>query len=439
MKTPYIFNALLAALSIIPSLTFAQSHSIRQSSASVWMATSEIKRIPNPARPEAGARVRWSYDRGLSLESILDTWAVYGGDDLHDYLKMYVDTMIAPDGTIARYSLLDYNIDNVRSGHFIVKYQEHFPSDGVKAAILTMLRQLDEQPRSVADSVYWHKAIYAYQVWLDGIFMGLPFRAYAAPLYRSQVQTDSIWTDAAHQVERTYARTLDPKTGLCRHAYDETRMMFWADKVSGQSQHCWSRAQGWYMMALVELLDAIPASHPSHARIKALLQKIVDPTLDFRDKRSGVWHQVMDCPDRDGNYLESSSTAMFAYSLLKAADKGYLPKKYAKIGRKVYDSLVKNFIVIEPDGSISITDGCTVAGLGPGISPEIEKALRLVKSTAKAKENRRRDGSFEYYISEKVKDNDFKAFGPFIWASLVLESDGVNTAKIITRNARHRN
>lgn len=280
-----------------------------------------------------------------------------------------------------------------------------------------LMLQLNDQPRT-KEGVYWHKAIYAYQVWLDGIFMGLPYRVLTATKLYSPEQALPIYDDAVEQVKSTYDRTYDPKTGLNRHAWDESREMFWSDNETGLSQHCWGRAQGWYTMALVELLDALPADYARRGEVVELLTRTFDNVIKWQDPKTGVWYQVMDSPDRDGNYLESTASAMFAYSLLKAANKGWVDAKYRDAGIKAYKGILDQFIREEADGTISLTDCCSVAGLGPGVSPAV------LAAAPKVKENKRRDGSYAYYLSEKIRDNDAKGLGPFIWASLEMESLG---------------
>ena len=246
-----------------------------------------------------------------------------------------------------------------------------------------------------------------------------------------------------NQLKITYERTLDPKTGLNRHAYDETRDAFWSDKETGLSQHCWGRAQGWYTMALVEVLDALPEDYARRAEVIDLLQKDFDAILKWQDKKTGVWYQVMDSPDREGNYLESTCSAMFTYSLLKAYRKGYVGAKYRDAGVKAYKGIINNFIRVNGDKTISLTNCCSVAGLGPAATPQVVAAMKKVNPKGSVKENKRRDGGYEYYLSEPIRDNDAKGVGPFIWASLEMEMLGYDTSNttaeinrqaVVTRN-----
>ena len=399
---------------------------------SEWMTRSEMKRTPKSYLLDFSNRPKWSYVMGIELEGMLDTYLRYGGQDIFDYCKLYTDTMINEKGDIRGYNILDYNLDNIRTGHFVTRMYQQLPEKKNLIAMQTLMKQLQEQPRTVVDKVYWHKAIYAYQVWLDGIFMGLPYRCLTAPITEKNAKAvTNIYDDAVDQLVITYNRTLDPTTGLNRHAYDENRNMFWADKETGLSQHCWGRAQGWYTMALIEVLDAVPADYARRSELIELLQKDFDAILKWQDKQSGVWYQVMDSPGREGNYLESTCSAMFTYALLKAYRKGYVGTKYRDAGIKAYRGIINNFIKVNDDETISLTHCCSVAGLGPGISPEVEAALKRINPKAQAKENKRRDGSYNYYLSEQIRDNDAKGIGPFIWASLEMEQMGFTTDNVM--------
>jgi polygalacturonase/rhamnogalacturonyl hydrolase YesR len=412
-----------------------------------WMTYSEMQRSPKSYLLDFSTRPKWSYVMGIELEGMLDTYLKYGDQKILDYCKLYTDTMINEKGEIRGYDILDYNLDNIRTGHFVTRMYQQFPEEKNLKAMQLLMKQLQDQPRTVVDKVYWHKAIYAYQVWLDGIFMGLPFRCLTAPIvekaekaYRShrshktyKTSPTAIYDDAVNQLLITYQRTLDPKTGLNRHAYDENRNMFWADKETGLSQHCWGRAQGWFTMALIEVLDALPEDYARKVEVINLLKKDLDAVIKWQDKSTGVWYQVMDQPGREGNYLESTCSSMFAYALLKAYRKGYLGTKYREAGIKAYRGIINNFIRVNDDKTISLTNCCAVAGLGPGISPKVEAALKKINPASKAKENKRRDGSYNYYLSEQIRDNDAKGIGPFIWASLEMEQMGFTTENVMQK------
>ena len=403
---------------------------------SEWLTYSEMQRTPRSYMLDFATKPKWSYVMGIELEGMLDTYLKYGGEDIRNYCQEYTDTMIRKDGSIRGYNIKDYNLDNIRTGHFVTRMYQLWPEEKNLKAMQLMMKQLQDQPRTKVDRVFWHKAIYAYQVWLDGIFMGLPFRCLTAPItekgknaQRSMLNAQQIYDDAVDQLKTTYERTLDPTTGLNRHAYDETRNTFWADKETGLSQHCWARAQGWYSMALIEVLDALPEDYARRSEVIDLLRKDLAAVVKWQDKKTGTWYQVMDSPARQGNYLESTATSMFAYVLLKAARKGYVGNEYREAGKRAYEGIIKNMIRINSDRTISLTNCCSVAGLGPAATPEVQAAMKMINPKGEVKENRRRDGSYQYYLSEPIRDNDAKGIGPFLWASLEMEELGYTTEK----------
>ena len=414
---------------------------------SEWLTYSEMQRVPKSYMLDFATSPKWSYVMGIELEGMLDTYLCYGGEAIRKYCQEYTDTMIYADGNIRGFDILDYNLDNIRTGHFVTRMYQNWPEAKNLKAMQLMMKQLQDQPRTIVDKVFWHKAIYAYQVWLDGIFMGLPFRVLTAPITLSvdkskvkglRSKVNGIYDDAVNQLKITYERTLDPKTGLNRHAYDETRNAFWADKETGLSKHCWGRAQGWYTMALIEVLDALPDDYARKQEVVELLKKDFDAILKWQDKDSGVWYQVMDSPGREGNYLESTCSAMFTYALLKAYRKGYVGEKYHDAGVKAYKGMINKFIRVNADKTISLTECCSVAGLGPAETAEVVAAMKKINPKGSVKENRRRDGSFGYYLSEPIRDNDAKGVGPFIWASLEMEMLGYDTDSDYSLNVKKK-
>ena len=378
---------------------------------SEWMTYSEMQRNPNPiyldfTDPAKRPKGKWSYVMGIELESMLDTWLAYRNDAVKEYVCSYAKQMIDADGNTVGYKYEDFNLDNIRTSHFIYRLNKLFPQPGLDKALLTYYKQLENQPRT-KEGVWWHKKIYHDQVWLDGIFMGLPFYVLAAEDLRGK-KAPKYYDDAVKQVSSTFARTYDAATGLWKHAWDEKHSMFWANKETGLSQHSWARAMGWFVMAMTEIIDGMPENYKRRDEVKTMLQQAMDAVYKYQDKESGAWYDVLDVKD-PRNYLESTASAMFTYVMLKGARLGYLDESYKEKGKKAYEALLKNFIRIDtPTPSsgiptISLTKCCSVSGLGPESSPK-------------------RDGSFEYYMSEPIRDNDAKGIGPFIWAALEMEN-----------------
>ncbi len=260
-------------------------------------------------------------------------------------------------------------------------------------AMQLLRQQLTVHPRTQSGG-FWHKKIYPNQMWLDGLYMGEPFYAEYTATFEGGKNLD----DVAHQFEQIQLHATDPATGLLYHGWDESKQMPWANKETGNSPNFWSRALGWYVMALVDALDYFPKDHPKQKELVGYLNKVSESLAKYQHK-SGLWYQVTDKMEKEGNYLEASGSSMFAYAFAKGVNKGYLPAKFKKIANKAFDGLTTQLIKVDADGTITLTQACQVAGLGG--TPY-------------------RDGSYEYYVNEKKKDNDPKATGPFILAALEL-------------------
>ena len=376
---------------------------------SEWLVESEMKRVAHPYNLDnSPTKTRWAYSLSIELEGMFDTYLTYRNETLGDYIKEYPAKMINADGSIERYNYDDFNLDNVRPGHFLLRFYNEYPAEKELTALTTLYNQLINQPRT-DEGVWWHKKIYKQQVWLDGIFMGLPYYVLAAP----QLQSDNvtpIYDDAVDQIVKTGQRTFDETTGLWKHAWDETHSMFWADPETGLSQHTWARALGWFSMAMLEVLEALPADYSRRGEVQALFQKVMAAVVRYQNAESGVWFDVLDVAD-ERNYLEATASSMFTYCMLKGARLGLLDESYVAKGIEAYRNVVKQFVEQNEDGTISLTQCCQVSGLGPESSP-------------------RRDGSFEYYMSEPIVDNDSKGIGPFIWASLEMERRGYTVANL---------
>lgn len=385
---------------------------------SIRMAESEMKRCPAAADLDGmGGKLKWNYTTGLELLSFLDAVSAtrnagcgaFSAEQpalsssksrILEYVDAWYDAIIREDGSVgANYKKSNYSLDHVCPARTLFKLYELTGKQKYRACMDSIYLQLSSQPRTEAGA-FWHKKIYPYQVWLDGLYMGSPFYAeYSATLLNSTHEKYVNFDDIADQFRIAYSKCYDYSTGLLRHAWDETGSMFWADPYTGRSAHSWGRAMGWYVMALVDVLDWMPEDHPARPDMLGILQGILETLPKYADKKTGMWYQVLDCPGREGNYIESTCSAMFTYAYLKAVENGYEPQ-YAKYAKRLYRNLVKTFIREEADGTITLTQCCAVAGLG-------------------GKDHR--SGDYEYYIHEKITENDPKGVGPFIWASLIYE------------------
>ena len=238
-------------------------------------------------------------------------------------------------------------------------------------------KQLDTQPRT-GSGEFWHKQIYPHQVWLDGLYMALPFYTQYARRFGPKEDRDSLYRDIVHQFVEAARNTRDPETGLFRHAWDESRSMFWADPSTGQSDHAWGRADGWYAAALVDVLDYLPEKDPGHKVLVQQLEYLLTSVKKYSDPETGMWYQVLDCPGREGNYLESTCSAMFVYAMLKGVRKQYLGPEWREYALSQYNRLVDTFIRENPDGTISL-----LLGRRSRRQAEQSRGLRLLSQRAR--------------------------------------------------------
>ncbi len=361
---------------------------------SVRMAESEMQRYPESWQLDFQPKLKWDYCHGLELGAMMDVYDRYGDRKFFDYALAYADTMVNEDGSIKKYKLTDYSLDRVNSGKILFRIYEQTKDVKYKKALDLLRSQFDGQPRN-ADGGFWHKKVYPHQMWLDGLYMGMPFLAEYA--YRNS--QPELYQEVIKQIKLVAQHTYDPENGLYRHACDVSKTEKWADPRTGQSQHCWGRAMGWYAMAIVDALDFIPLHEEGRDSVLAILDNIAVQVKRLQSPE-GVWYQVLDKSGEPGNYLESSCSAMFIYTLFKAVRKGYLDESYLQVARRGYEGFLKEFVKVDGKGLVTVTKACAVAGLGG-------KNYRM--------------GDYTYYINETIRDNDPKAVGPFILASLEWE------------------
>jgi unsaturated rhamnogalacturonyl hydrolase len=264
-----------------------------------------------------------------------------------------------------------------------------------KQAAFLLREQLRRQPR-ISEGGFWHKQIYPHQMWLDGIYMGGPFYAEFAKTFGEPEGFD----DVAHQIILVESHTRDPQTGLLYHGWDESREQKWADPETGCSPNFWGRAIGWYAMAIPDVLDHLPEDHPKREKIIAIFSDTIEAISAVQDQSTGLWYQVLDQGGREGNYLEASASCMFVYGIVKGVRKGYISTEFLDVAERGYAGILEQFIQVDDQDMVNLNQICSVAGLGG-------KPYR--------------DGSYEYYISEKVVTNDYKGVGPFVLASVEIE------------------
>lgn len=342
----------------------------------------------------------WNYIDGCMILALLETYNTTGEKKYLDFADAFIDHRVAEDGTITGYSVDEYNIDNVNAGKTLFQLYDITGKEKYKKAIELIYSQVQTQPRT-EDGNFWHKKIYPNQVWLDGLYMGQPFYME----YETKFNNKKNYSDIFNQFANVVKYMRNEETGLYYHGYDASKEVFWCDKETGLSKNYWLRALGWYSMAL---LDTLSKTEPEgyekeYEELKTVFKDYIDAILKYQDE-SGMWYQLPALGGQEPNYLETSGSSIFAFAILRGVRLGFLPESYRQYGEKAFQGVCDKYLKVEND-ELHLGGICLVAGLGPA-------------------DNLRRDGSFEYYMSEPIVNDDAKGVGPFLLAYTELRRLG---------------
>ncbi len=345
----------------------------------------------NIEKIRSGRPNKWNYIDGCMITALLRMYEITGIRKYLDFSDGFVSAFVNEDGTVGTYSVDEYNLDNVRPACNLFTLYDLTGKEKYRKAMDTVRSQLDTMPRT-NEGNFWHKKIYPYQVWLDGMYMAQPFYVE----YEKRFNKMSGCIDSYKQFQNVRRLMRDEETGLYYHGYDESREMYWADKETGCSPNFWLRATGWFMASLVDTAEAMGEQlYNEYRTLQDMLKELADSLLKYMDKESHMFYQVIDKKDAQGNYLETSGSALIAYALLKGVRLGYLPKRYADIAEEIFYGITDRYLSKNEDGTPKLGGICLVAGLGG---------------------EQHRDGSLEYYFSEPVVENDAKGTAPLLLA-----------------------
>jgi unsaturated rhamnogalacturonyl hydrolase len=348
--------------------------------------------IWNIEKARAGRKSGWDYIDGCMIMALLEIYDTSKDKKYLDFCDYYEDFRIKDDGTIDGYTKETWNCDELNGGKNLFTLYRLTGKEKYKKALDKLYEQVKGQPRT-AEGNFWHKKIYPNQVWLDGLYMAQPFYMEYEKLFNDSKNIQDIY----NQFFNVNKIMRDSKTGLYYHGYDSSRSIFWADKKTGLSRNFWLRSLGWFSMALLDTLNIAPdRGSENWNKLRDIFIDLQESMLKIQDE-SGMWWQVPDCPGKGKNYLETSGSSIFAYSLLKGVRTGILEdKKFQAAGIKAFEGICSKYLNTD-SGRLSLGGICLVAGLGPEKDPK-------------------RDGSFEYYMSEPIVQDDAKGVGPFILA-----------------------
>ena len=344
----------------------------------------------NIEKIKEGKESTWNYMDGCMIKAILELYHITKKEEYLTFADNFIDYFVSEDGSIKSYDPNEHNLDHVNAGKTLFDLYKLTGKEKYRRAMDTVYSQLKEQPRTSTGN-FWHKKIYPHQIWLDGLYMAQPFYMQ----YEAEYNGCKNCEDSYQQFLQVYGRMRDPLNGLYYHAYDDSRQMFWCDKVTGLSENFWLRAMGWYAMALIDTMEVMPESMACQkARLNAIYKELIDAMLPYQDQATGMWYQVVNRGGIAPNYLEESGSAIFAYAIMKSVRLHYLPEEYFKYGQKAFDGICSTYLS-EKDGSLQLGGICLVAGLG---------------------NTDMREGTFEYYMREPVVENEAKGIAPLILA-----------------------
>lgn len=334
--------------------TNLSARSTAQLPADISKAVVETTMRTHPSATELG---KWGYTQALYLSG---EYLVY--ERTHDprylaYIKSWADAHVDAQGQIDRQiNALDYMLPG---NIMLILYHETGEAKYKAAATEIWDRLTTTYPRT-KDGGFWHATTRQHQLWLDGTYMALPFIVHYGEAFGQQKYA---YDEASKQLLIYASHLNDPASGLLFHAYDESGTQKWADPVTHHSSIFWARSIGWYGMALIDVLEKMPADHPNRPKLIALVKQLVHAYARYQDPKTGLWYNVVNKPKQEGNWLETSASSMYVYTISKAVERGYVSKKYQKVACKGYSGVLSE-LSVNTDGGVDIANICIGTNVG---------------------------------------------------------------------------
>ena len=340
---------------------------------STAMVESTLKRNPN-----ANQFGSWGYAKALYLMGQYMVWKRTGDPRYLQYIKTWIDVHIDADGNIDRkIDALDY----VLPGNLLLVLYEQTKEPKYKAAADNIRQRFNSYPRT-EDGGLWHATTREHQLWLDGMYMSMPFLVRYGRMFGDGKETNQ---EAVNQLLIYATHLRDPNTGLLFHAYDESGLQKWADPKTHHSAEFWCRAMGWYGMAIIDVLEVLPKDQPHRAELISILRGLIKALAKYQDRQTGLWYQIVNEGSTAQNWLETSSSSMYTYIILTAVHRKYVSNKYQRVADRGYKGVMSR-VTVGPDGLIDISGICEGTNVADAA----------------------------YYFARKQNVNDFHGLGAFL-------------------------
>jgi unsaturated rhamnogalacturonyl hydrolase len=331
----------------------------------------------------------WAYPDGFYSFGQYRIYKATGNDTYFQYIKNNVDNHIDQNGII---DTEIRNLDNSQPGLITLLCYVETGEDKYKLAVDSIRQIYNTYPRT-SDGGFWHGMDRVGQLWLDGVYMILPFLVHYGQVFGDT----TLYTEAANQII-IYASHLKDVSGLLFHAYDEDGSSGWADPVTHHSPYFWGRSIGWFGMAIIEILDVIPEDHPKRPELIGILSDLIEGLSNVQDEETGLWYQVVDKGDSLGNWLESSCSCMYSYFTARAVEKGYVDSTYLDMASRAYEGILRHKVFIDADSLLNLKD----ISEGTGVSSD-----------------------YLYYVNRSKNTNDLHGLGAFLMMCWEMERTGV--------------
>ena len=393
---------------------------------------------------ESESKFKWTYINGCMASAMMMLGNVKNDERYTEFADNYMSPFVSTSessksgyinpGTSFDYS--KYTLDDLNSGKALIELiasgsqNSDKYTKAVRETLYTDILQYMLSNKTTAEGNLWHKNVYPYQVWLDGIYMETPFwLGYELEIGNDADSFINAADNVTKQIENVYTKLRNSSTGLYYHGYDAqadstsgnydpSSAMSWAETGTGHSASHWLRGTGWYAMALVDNIELMQKAEVKFnidlsAQKNSLIDiytDLMDSMLEYRDTDTNLWYQVIDRAGENYNYLETSGSAAMSYALMKGYNIGISDINYYNKGLETFRSLCDNKLVYTGSDTVTLKDICMTAGLaGPSSGATSNSATA-------GPGYKNRDGSYNYYVSEKTVENDAKGVAPLIFA-----------------------